>query len=101
MATASLKNTRRKIIDLPVDTIQKLSVLSVAQDLSLKAFIEKLLISKGNQVEVKIRQNPSPSNDPWFNDPDNLASIDSGIADKKAGRTLSADSPEVSRLLEQ
>lgn len=84
MATAL--NIKRKNIDLPVDVLQKLSILASAQGKSLKKFIESILISKANSVSVEVRENPSPSGDPWFNDPENLASIDRGLAELKAGK---------------
>ncbi len=68
MATAL--NIKRKNIDLPVDTLQKLSIMAVAQGKSLKNFIETILISKANTVAVEVSENPSPSGDPWFNDPE-------------------------------
>ncbi|MFI3280279.1 MAG: hypothetical protein SNG49_08995 [Rikenellaceae bacterium] len=34
----------------------------------------------------EIRTNPSPSNDPWFDVPENMASVERGIADAEAGR---------------
>ena len=43
MATAL--NIKRKNIDLPVETLQKLSVMAVAQGKSLKKYIEAVLIS--------------------------------------------------------
>ena len=58
MATAL--NIKRKNIDLPVDTLQKLSIMAVAQGKSLKNFIETILISKANTVAVEVSENPSP-----------------------------------------
>ena len=82
MATAL--NIKRKNIDLPVDTLQKLSIMAVAQGKSLKNFIETILISKANTVAVEVSENPSPSGDPWFNDPENIASVNRGIEDIKS-----------------
>ena len=65
---ATSLNIKRKNIDLPVDTLQKLSIMAVAQGKSLKNFIETLLISKANSVAIEVSENPSPSGDPWFND---------------------------------
>ena len=57
MATAL--NIKRKNIDLPVDTLQKLSIMAVAQGKSLKNFIETILIAKANTVAVEVSENPS------------------------------------------
>ncbi len=39
----------------------------------------------------EIRTNPSPSNDPWFDDSENMASVERGIADVDAGRVQKWD----------
>ena len=57
MATAI--NIKRKNIDLPVDTLQKLSIMAVAQGKSLKNFIETILITKANSVSIEVSENPT------------------------------------------
>ena len=73
MATAL--NLKRKNIDLPVETLQKLSIMAVAQGKSLKNYIETILISKAEAISVEVNENPSPSGAPWFDDPENLSLI--------------------------
>lgn len=90
---------KRKNIDLPVDTLQKLSLMAVAQGKSLKKFIESILISKANSIAVEVTENPSPSRDAWFDDPDNLASIDRGVAQMKAGMGKAYSMDEIRDLL--
>ena len=97
MATAL--NIKRKNIDLPVDTLQKLSIMAVAQGKSLKNFIESILISKANTISVEVSENPSPSGDPWFNDPENIASVNRGIAELKAGKHRAYSMDEIRELL--
>ena len=63
---------KRKNIDLPVDVLQKLSLMAVAQGRSLKAYIEQLLIAKANSITIEVRENPSPSGDKWFDDAENM-----------------------------
>ena len=77
--------TKRKNIDLPIDTFQKLAVLAAAQGRSLKNYIEQILISKANSVSIDITANPSPSGDEWFDNPDNIASINRGLAQLQSG----------------
>ncbi|MCM1452695.1 MAG: hypothetical protein NC102_10595 [Clostridium sp.] len=84
MATAL--NIKRKNIDLPIETLQKLSLMAVSQGKSLKNFIETLLIAKADSIVVEVSENPSPSGDSWFNDPQNMASIHRGISEFKAGK---------------
>ncbi|MBJ2184574.1 MAG: hypothetical protein JFR38_08730 [Muribaculaceae bacterium] len=99
MATAL--NIKRKNIDLPVETLQKLSILAVAQGKSLKNYIETLLISKANAVTVEVSENPSPSGDPWFDDPENVASVMRGIEQMKRGEGRAYSMDELRTLLEE
>ncbi len=98
MATAL--NIKRKNIDLPIDTLQKLSLMAVAQGKSLKKYIESILITKANSVVVEVSENPSPSGDTWFNEPENIASIKRGMDDIKAGRSRAYSMDEIRELLD-
>lgn len=93
-------NIKRKNIDLPVDTLQKLSIMAVAQGKSLKNYIETILISKADAVAIEVSENPSPSGDEWFDNPDNMASVNRGIEDIKAGRCRAYSMDEIRKLLD-
>lgn len=97
MATAL--NIKRKNIDLPVDTLQKLSYMAVAQGKSLKKYIETILIAKANSVAVEVSENPSPSGDQWFDNPENMAMVNRGLEDVKAGRSQAYTMDEIRHLL--
>lgn len=97
MATAL--NIKRKNIDLPIDTLQKLSIMAVAQGKSLKKFIEAILIAKADSVSVEVSENPSPSGDPWFDDSENMASVKRGVAEMKAGKGRAYSMEELRELL--
>lgn len=97
MATAL--NIKRKNIDLPVETLQKLSIMAAAQGKSLKKYIETILILKADSVAVEVSENPSPSGDPWFDDPENMAELNEGIRQYKAGMTKSYTMDEIRSLL--
>lgn len=97
MATAL--NIKRKNIDLPVDALQKLSIMAAAQGKSLKNYIETILITKANSVSVEVSENPSPSGDPWFDDPENLAELDEGIRQYKEGKTKAYTMEEIRAML--
>lgn len=97
MATAL--NVKRKNIDLPVETLQKLSIMAVAQGKSLKNYIETLLITKANSIKVEVSENPSPSGDAWFNDTDNMASVKRGIAEMEAGKGKTYSMDDIRDLL--
>ena len=77
---------KRKNIDLPLDAIQKLTVMAVSQGKSLKAYIEQILISKANSIDIKMTENPSPSGDAWYADPANIESVRKGFAEMKEGK---------------
>ena len=97
MATAI--TLKRKNIDLPVETLQKLSIMAVAQGKSLKKYIETLLIAKADSVSIDVNENPSPSGDPWFDDPRNIEMINRGIEDMKAGRGRTFTMDEIRDIL--
>jgi heme oxygenase len=44
--------------------------------------------------------NASPSNDPYFENPENLAEIEAGILDVKEGRVVKLDRAELKKLLQ-
>lgn len=96
---ATTLNIKRKNIDLPVDTLQKLSIMAVAQGKSLKNYIETILISKANSMTIEVRENPSPSEDPWFNNPENMASVKRGISEIEAGKGKAYSIEELKGLL--
>ena len=98
MATAL--NLKRKNIDLPAEAIQKLSLMAVAQGKSLKAYIEHILITKANAINVEVSYNPSPSSDEWFKDPSNLAEVKEGIVQHQKGKTKVFEMDEIKELLE-
>lgn len=77
---------KRKNIDLPVDALQKLSHLAIEQGKSLKSYLESILISKANSINVELSENPSPSGDTWFDKPENMAAFKRGMEDVKQGR---------------
>ena len=80
-------NFKRKNIDLPADTLKKLSFMAVSQGKSLKAYIEQVLIAKASTINIKVNENPSPSNDEWFNDPKNIEEIQESIVQQLSGET--------------
>lgn len=92
-------NIKRKNIDLPVDTLRKLSLMAVAQGKSLKNYIETILIAKADSVMVEVSENPSPSGDVWFNDSENMESVKRGIAEMKNGKGRAYSMDEIRNLL--
>ena len=90
---------KRKNIDLPKETWQKLSLMAAAQGKSLKAYIEHVLMVKADSITVSVKENPSPTGDTWFDNPENIASVKRGMEDLKAGRVSKMDMNDVKGLL--
>lgn len=95
MGTMTLQK-KRKNIDLPIDVLQKLSIMAAAQGKSLKAFIENVLISKADALKTEVK-NPSPSDDDYFTDAANLTEVEERVKtyrEGKADTTVVLQSPE-------
>ena len=99
MATAI--NLKRKNIDLPTDILRKLSIMAASAGKSLKKYIEETMIDKANSTDIAVYENPSPSGDPWFDDPENIAMVKRGIEDAKAGRYREVTVEEIRKMLEE
>ncbi len=90
---------KRKNIDLPVEVLQKLSLMAVAQGRSLKAYIEQILINKANSILVEVRENPSPSGDEWFENSANIESVERGIKEMNDGQGRAYTMDEIRKSL--
>lgn len=71
---------KRKNIDLPTDVLAKLSAMAMASGRTLKNYMESILVNKATETP-----NPSPSNDPWFDNPDNIRMVKHGIQQLENG----------------
>ncbi|MDR2979680.1 MAG: prevent-host-death protein [Bacteroidales bacterium] len=65
---------------------------------------ERVIIKRGKKlvelvVTEKLDENPSPSGDPWFDNPENLAHVLQGIEDAKAGRVVKMSTDDVKSML--
>ncbi len=90
---------KRKNIDLPIEVLQKLSLMAVAQGRSLKAYIEHILINKANSISIEVHENPSPSGDEWFENTDNMESVNRGIQEMKEGQGRAYTMDEIRKSL--
>lgn len=70
---------KRKSVDLPADVLARLSAMAVASGRTLKSYME-------NVLTCKAEENPSPSNDPWFDDPENMKIVKRGIKELEEGK---------------
>lgn len=75
-------------LDLAPDIIDKLAARAAEAGNSLKVFLENTLTAMANgKAEVK-SESPSPSGDPWWNDPHNVAVVEAGIASMKTSKPI-------------
>ena len=60
---------------------------------------EQVIIHEGKKlVELVVKEkleNPSPSNDPWFDDPENMKSLLRGIQEWKEGKAVERSVEEI------
>lgn len=56
-------------------------------------------MAKAASVEIEVSTNPSPSDDPWFDIPENLASVKRGIEDANEGKIKTYTMDEIRKLL--
>lgn len=65
----------------------------------IKAFLKAIEIPFEKLKDKSLPQNPSPSGDPWFDNPENLAMVEKGFEDVKAGRVQEVTLEDVKKLL--
>lgn len=71
-----------------------------AKDLkAIKAVLQALEVPFEKLKKKPNPNNPSPSGDPWFDDPRNLEMVEKGIADVKAGRVRQVSLKDIKKLL--
>ena len=90
---------KRKNIDLPIETLQKLSLMAITQGRSLKSYIESILIAKASSITIDVVENPSPSGDEWFLDEENLKTVDEGIAEMKHGKCRAYTIDDIKKIV--
>ena len=83
-------------ITLPDETLQKLYAKALHNGMSLKAYIEGLLIEDANTPSFAERV--SPSADAWFDHPQNIAAVRRGLQQQAAGLAQSFSIEEIKRL---
>ena len=66
---------------------------------SLKKYIEDTMIERANSTNITFYENPSPSGDPWFDNPENMAMVMRGIDDAKHGRCREVTPEEIRKML--
>lgn len=65
---------------------------------AFKKLAKAFKVDFSEKVHAKNDSNPSPSKDPYFENPENLAEIDAGILDLKEGRVVKLNREERKKL---
>ena len=63
--------------------VSKYLAMAMTEQISVRSKVGIFNITPNTEI----RTNPSPSNDPWFDVPENMASVERGKADIEAGKT--------------
>ncbi|MDE6249276.1 MAG: hypothetical protein K2M29_06145 [Paramuribaculum sp.] len=82
---ATTLDIKRKNIDLPTETLRKLSVIAASYGMSLKKYIESVLMATADSIKVEVTENPSPSGDSWFENPENMKEYREAVVEMKTG----------------
>ncbi len=69
-------------IDLPAVALQRLSALAEKSGMSLKKYIEGVLLDNASM------ESPSPSGDSWFDNPENMRLVEQGMQDIEQGKCV-------------
>lgn len=92
---------QRKAVDLPSDSIKSLAMAAAAKGISLKKYLENILLEQANAIDAALN-NPSPSGDPYFSDERNIKRILHSSEQAKAGKvTTIRGKDELFNLLEK
>lgn len=85
--------TTMPTINLSPSILAKLAKMAKDSGISLKSYIESILTDKANE-------SPSPSNDPWFDNPQNIQMVKHGIQQINTGKGKTYTASELKSRLE-
>jgi hypothetical protein len=73
--------------------------IHVNERVAVGRHLVELLRSMPETVSFERKNNPSPSGDPWFDNPKNMASVMRGIEEAKQGQTKACTTDDIRNLL--
>ena len=77
----------------------KLALKPIEQIAKQQGFFVRYIAPVRTEKKSTNPLNPSPSGDPWWDDPRNVAEVDAGLRDLAAGRVIAMeDSPVLQRI---
>jgi hypothetical protein len=93
--------TTRKIIDLENNVLQTVKLAAAATGLSVKKYIEHLITIEAKRYETSVisKKNPSPSNDTWFDDPENMKMMELGSKQLREGQGKKVSLEDIKGML--
>lgn len=91
---------QRKAVDIPADAIRSLAVAAATKGLSLKKYLETIILEQANAIDTAL-SNPSPSGDPYFADSRNIERIQHSSKQAEEGKVTTVHGrDELFKLLE-
>lgn len=92
--------TQAQLSELAKVSVRQISKLENGrEDVSIHT-IGRVFRALGCPARLILHENPSPSGDPWFNDPENIASVQRGVAEMKAGKGRAYTMDEIKLILD-
>jgi hypothetical protein len=92
--------TTRKNLDISNEVLHSAKIAAATAGVSVKRYLENLLELHVPKFEVhKKHVNPSPSGDPWFDDPENLKMIEEAAQEIREGKGIKFTQADLDELL--
>ena len=92
--------TQAQLSELAKVSVQQISKMENGHEDVPITKIGRVFRALGCPARLVLYENPSPSGDPWFNDPENIASLNRGIAEMKAGKGRAYSMEEIKAILD-
>jgi hypothetical protein len=98
-ATATIQTTRKNL-DINTEVLRCAKIAAADAGISVKRYLENLLELHVPKIEIRKKHvNPSPSGDPWFDDPENIKMIEEAEQELREGKGIKMTLEDIDRLL--
>jgi hypothetical protein len=85
-ATATIQTTRKNL-DINTEVLRCAKIAAADAGISVKRYLENLLELHVPKIEIRKKHvNPSPSGDPWFDDPENIKMLEKSDQEFREGK---------------
>jgi hypothetical protein len=100
METAATIQTTRKNLDISNEVLRCAKIAAANAGISVKRYLENLLELHVPKIEIRKKHvNPSPSGDPWFDDPENIKMLEQADQEIREGKLRKMSVEEINRVL--